>query len=132
LISERNPPELAPVHGELPFKRRLAVQTARGNGFANGNSQGRLAEVLAPPLCRGKAPQLRIRHVQDLNRLNLTVDRGGERWFSCSPRKVEARASFALEPEPTSAMDTTVSISMKLPAESVWVGKGVAFVVSVF
>ena len=38
------------VYGELAFKRRLAVQTARGNGFANGNSQGRLAEVLGRPL----------------------------------------------------------------------------------
>ena len=38
------------VHGELAFKRRLAVQTIRGNGFANGNSQGRLAEVLGRPL----------------------------------------------------------------------------------
>jgi hypothetical protein len=38
------------VHGELAFKRRLAVQTIRGNGFANGNSQGRLGEVLGRPL----------------------------------------------------------------------------------
>ena len=38
------------VHGELAFKRRLADQTIRGNGFANGNSQGRLAEVLGRPL----------------------------------------------------------------------------------
>jgi hypothetical protein len=38
------------VHGELAFKRRLAVQTTRGNGFANGNSQGRLAELLGRPL----------------------------------------------------------------------------------
>jgi hypothetical protein len=37
-----------PVHGELPFKRRLAVQTIRGNGFANGNSQGRLAVRISP------------------------------------------------------------------------------------
>jgi hypothetical protein len=41
---------LQTVHGELPFKRRLAVQTIRGNGFANGNPQGRLAEVLGRPL----------------------------------------------------------------------------------
>src|ERR1035437_5206332 len=40
----------SPVHGELPLKRRLAVQTIRGNGFANGNSQGRLAAVLGRPL----------------------------------------------------------------------------------
>jgi len=40
----------APEGGELAFKRRLAVQTIRGNGFANGNSQGRLAEVLGRPL----------------------------------------------------------------------------------
>ena len=40
----------SPVHGELPFKRRLAVQTTCNNGFANGNSQGRLAEVLGRPL----------------------------------------------------------------------------------
>jgi hypothetical protein len=39
-----------PVHGELAFKRRLADQTIRDNGFANGNSQGRLAEVLRRPL----------------------------------------------------------------------------------
>src|ERR1035437_1298533 len=38
------------VHGELAFKRRLADQTIRGNGFANGNSQGGLAEVLGRPL----------------------------------------------------------------------------------
>ena len=31
---------ILPVHGELPLTRRLAVQTIRGNGFANGNSQG--------------------------------------------------------------------------------------------
>jgi uncharacterized protein (TIGR03118 family) len=37
------------VHGELPFKRRLAVQTIRGNDFANGNSQGRLLEGLGRP-----------------------------------------------------------------------------------
>ena len=43
-------PKLLPVHGELAFKRRLAVQTIRGNGFANGNSQGRLGEVLGRPL----------------------------------------------------------------------------------
>ena len=30
------------VHGELPFRLPLAVQTIRGNGSANGNSQGRL------------------------------------------------------------------------------------------
>ena len=41
---------MLPVHGELAFKRRLAVQTIRGNGFANGNPQGRLAEVLGRPL----------------------------------------------------------------------------------
>jgi len=40
---------LEPVHGELPFKRRLAVQTIRGNDFANGNSQGRLLEGLGRP-----------------------------------------------------------------------------------
>jgi len=28
----------------------LAVQTTRGNGFANGNSQGWLPEVLGRPL----------------------------------------------------------------------------------
>ena len=33
------------VQDELPSKQRLAVQTIRGSGFANGNSQGRLAEV---------------------------------------------------------------------------------------
>jgi len=38
------------VHGELPFKPRLAVQTTRGNGFANDNSGGRLPEVLGRPL----------------------------------------------------------------------------------
>src|ERR1035437_2051939 len=26
---------VAPVHGELPFKQRLAVQTIRGSGFAS-------------------------------------------------------------------------------------------------
>ena len=41
---------LGGVHGELPFKRRLAVQTTRGNGFANGNSPGRLPEGLGHPL----------------------------------------------------------------------------------
>ena len=41
---------IAPVGGELAFKRRLADQTIRGNGFANGNSQGRLAAVLGRPL----------------------------------------------------------------------------------
>jgi hypothetical protein len=33
----------------LPFTRRLAVQTIRGHGFANGNFQCRLAEVLGRP-----------------------------------------------------------------------------------
>jgi hypothetical protein len=43
-----------PLPGELPFMRQLAVQTTRGNGFANGNSQGPLPEVLAqaPPTCK--------------------------------------------------------------------------------
>jgi hypothetical protein len=35
---------------ELAFKRRLAVQTTRGNGFAKGNSQGWLAAVSGRPL----------------------------------------------------------------------------------
>ena len=39
-----------PVHGELAFKRRWAVQTTRGNGFANGNFPGRLHEGLGRPL----------------------------------------------------------------------------------
>jgi hypothetical protein len=39
-----------PVHGELPFRQQLAVQTIRGNGFPNGNSEGWLAEVLSRPL----------------------------------------------------------------------------------
>ena len=47
---------VAPVHGELPLKRRLAVQTTSGNGFANGNSQGKLPEelgrLLSPRACR--------------------------------------------------------------------------------
>jgi succinoglycan biosynthesis transport protein ExoP len=43
-------PATPPVHGELPFKRRLAVQTTRGNGFANGISQSRLPQVLGRPL----------------------------------------------------------------------------------
>jgi hypothetical protein len=42
--------EAGRVPGELPFTRRLAVQTIRGNGFANGNSQGQVAEVLSRPL----------------------------------------------------------------------------------
>jgi hypothetical protein len=37
---------LSPVPGELPFRLQLAVQTIRGNGSANGNSQGRLPVVL--------------------------------------------------------------------------------------
>jgi len=45
-----------PVRGEFAFKRQLAAQTTRGNGFANGNSQGRLPEVLgrllSPRACR--------------------------------------------------------------------------------
>ena len=39
-----------PVHGELPFKQRLAVQTIRGSGFASGNSQGWRVEGLGRPL----------------------------------------------------------------------------------
>jgi len=38
------------VHGELPFKQRLAVQTIRGSGFASGNSQGCRVEGLGRPL----------------------------------------------------------------------------------
>ena len=38
------------VHGELPFKRRSAVQTIRGSGFASGNSQGWRVEGLGRPL----------------------------------------------------------------------------------
>jgi hypothetical protein len=46
-----------PVHGELPFTQRLAVQTIRGNGFASGNSQDRLSGVLGDPFCpRGLSP----------------------------------------------------------------------------
>ena len=41
---------LGRVHGELPFKQRLAVQTIRGSGFASGNSQGWLVEGLGRPL----------------------------------------------------------------------------------
>ena len=56
------------VHGELPFKQRLAVQTTRGSGFASGNSQGWRVEGLGRPLspraCRrialgGHAPRCR-------------------------------------------------------------------------
>jgi minor extracellular serine protease Vpr len=43
---------LDPVHGELQFRLQLAVQTTRGNGFANDNSQGRLLGVLGHPLSR--------------------------------------------------------------------------------
>jgi transketolase len=39
-----------PVHGELPFKQRWAVQTIRGSGFASGNSQGWRVEGLGRPL----------------------------------------------------------------------------------
>ena len=42
--------KLEGVHGELLFKRRLAVQTSRGNGLANGSSQGGLPEVVGRPL----------------------------------------------------------------------------------
>src|ERR1035438_4342008 len=38
------------VHGELPFKQRLAVQTIRDSGFASGNSQGWRVEELGRPL----------------------------------------------------------------------------------
>jgi ABC-type multidrug transport system fused ATPase/permease subunit len=41
---------LQAVHGELPFKQRLAVQTIRGSGFASGNSQGWRVEGLGRPL----------------------------------------------------------------------------------
>jgi hypothetical protein len=39
-----------PVHGELPFKQRWAVQTIRGSGFASDNSQGWRVEGLGRPL----------------------------------------------------------------------------------
>ncbi len=39
-----------PVPGELALKRRWAVQTTRGNGYANGNFPGRLHEGSGRPL----------------------------------------------------------------------------------
>src|ERR1035437_4399990 len=58
------------VHGELPLKQRLAVQTIRGNGFASGNSQGWRVEGLGRPLspraCRRIALGVHAPHCKTL------------------------------------------------------------------
>jgi hypothetical protein len=52
-------PRLQPVHGEFAFKRQLAVQTTRGNGFGKHAAQvwpaAGLGGRLSPQVCRRPA-----------------------------------------------------------------------------
>jgi hypothetical protein len=87
-----------PVHGELAFMRRWAVQTTRGNGFENGNFPGRLHEGLGRPLslraCRRITLGVRERVVVIFEQLQATgmlfpgqfnTAEQGEQFGSCLP-----------------------------------------------